>query len=55
MFSGIGLSEGPLVGGWLYDTYGGAIPLTINGAILLSTALFIALALGRAPGPATVK
>ncbi len=50
MFSGIGLSVGPLMGGWLYDTYGGAIPFTINGAILLSTALFIALALSRGPG-----
>ncbi len=50
MFSGIGLSVGPLMGGWLYDTYGGAIPFTINGAILLSTALFIALALTRRQG-----
>ncbi len=50
MFSGIGLSVGPLVGGWLYDTYDGAIPFTINGAILLSTALFIALALSRSQG-----
>ncbi len=49
MFSGIGLSAGPLMGGWLYDTYGGAIPFTIHGAVLLSTALFIALALGRGP------
>ncbi len=47
MSSGIGLSVGPLMGGWLYDTYGGAIPFTLNGAVLLSTALFIALALGR--------
>jgi MFS family permease len=47
MFEGLGLSMGPLLGGWLYDTYGGAIPFTINGAILLSTALFIALALSR--------
>ncbi len=47
MFSGLGLSVGPLVGGWLYDTQGGASPFIINGAILLSTAIFIALALGR--------
>ena len=54
MSSGIGLSLGPLVGGWLYDTYGGAIPFTINGALLLSTAVFIALALGRGQVPRRV-
>ena len=50
MFEGIGLSVGPLMGGWLYDIYGGAVPFTINGAILLSTALFIALGLSRSMG-----
>ncbi len=55
MFSGIGLSVGPLMGGWLYDTYGGATTVIINGAILLLTALFVALALGRGQAPEHVK
>lgn len=41
MAASIGASIGPLLGGWLYDTYGHAVPFYLNGIILLANALFV--------------
>ncbi len=33
--SSLGASLGPLIGGWLYDSYGHVVPFELNGVILL--------------------
>ena len=39
--SSLGAAIGPLVGGWLYDSFGHVIPFYLNGIILLSDALLV--------------
>lgn len=39
--SSLGAVIGPLIGGWLYDSFGHAIPFYLNGIILLSDALLV--------------
>lgn len=41
MFSG--MTAGPLLGGWLYESIGKAIPFYINGMVLLATGILIFL------------
>lgn len=43
----LGATIGPLLGGWLYDTVGQAIPFYINGMVLLVSAIWAVLALRR--------
>jgi predicted MFS family arabinose efflux permease len=42
---GIGMSLGPLLGGWIYDNVGQDIPFFINGALLLLAAVWAGLTL----------
>lgn len=39
----LGAAIGPLLGGWLYDSFGHAIPFYINGYILLIDAILVML------------
>ena len=39
--SSLGAVIGPLIGGWLYDSFGHAIPFYLNGIILLCDALLV--------------
>lgn len=41
--SSLGAVIGPLVGGWLYDSFGHAIPFYLNGIILLFDALLVVI------------
>jgi len=41
----LGATFGPLVGGWLYDSVGQAVPFYINGIVLLLGALWVLVAL----------
>lgn len=43
----LGASIGPLLGGWLYDNVGGAVPFYLNGVVLLASAVWVLLALRR--------
>ncbi len=52
--SGLGFTVGPLIGGWLYDSAGHAIPFYANGIILFVGAALVLWLLGRRPKqPAT--
>lgn len=44
---GLGFVIGPLLGGWLYDAAGHAVPFYLNGTVLLLAALLAWLLLGR--------
>ena len=47
-FSGnIGATFGPLLGGWLYDQVGQAVPFYLNGVILFLSATWVILRLGQ--------
>jgi MFS family permease len=48
--SGLGLTIGPLVGGWLYDTAGHALPFYVNGIVLFIGAVLVLWLLGRRTG-----
>ena len=37
----LGASIGPLLGGWLYDSFGYFVPFYLNGAILLLDAVLV--------------
>jgi MFS transporter, DHA1 family, multidrug resistance protein len=39
--SSLGASIGPLLGGWLYDSFGPAIPFYLNGVILLINSVLV--------------
>lgn len=43
----LGAAIGPLAGGWLYDSFGHPVPFYLNGAVLLLSAVYIVLVLGR--------
>ena len=47
--SGLGLILGPLLGGWLYDSAGHAVPFYVNGITLFIGALLTFLLLGGTP------
>jgi MFS family permease len=47
---GLGASLGPLLGGWLYDTAGRTTPFTLNGVVLLGSAIWVLVML-RQPRP----
>ncbi len=47
--SGLGFTVGPLIGGWLYDAAGHAVPFYVNGVILFLGAALVLLLLGRCP------
>lgn len=47
---GLGATIGPLLGGWLYDNAGQAVPFYLNGVVLLFSAVWVLLAL-RGPTP----
>ena len=42
---GLGATIGPLLGGWLYDEVGQAVPFYVNGAVLLLSAVWVIVAL----------
>jgi MFS transporter, DHA1 family, multidrug resistance protein len=44
--SGLGLILGPLLGGWLYDAAGHAVPFYINGCLLFVGAALVLWLLG---------
>ncbi len=39
--SGLGLTLGPLIGGWLYDAAGHAVPFYVNGLLLVLGAILV--------------
>lgn len=41
----LGMTVGPLIGGWLYDSVGQAVPFYINGVVLLFGAVWVLVAL----------
>lgn len=45
----LGALFGPLLGGWLYDSLGQAVPFYMNGILLLASAAWIFLFLRQAP------
>ncbi len=45
--SGLGLTLGPLIGGWLYDAAGHPIPFYVNGVLLFMGAGLVMWLLGR--------
>jgi len=45
--SGLGLTIGPLLGGWLYDTAGHALPFYVNGIVLFAGAGLVLWLLSR--------
>ncbi len=47
--SGLGFTVGPLIGGWLYDAAGHAVPFYANGLILFLGAGLVLWLLGRSP------
>jgi MFS family permease len=47
----LGATVGPLLGGWLYDGFGHAVPFYLNGAVLMTGAILVLLLLWRR-GPA---
>jgi len=44
--SGLGFTLGPLLGGWLYDTAGHALPFYVNGVVLFIGAVLVLWLLG---------
>jgi MFS family permease len=50
---GLGATIGPLLGGWLYDNVGGAVPFYLNGVMLLVSAVWVLLMLRRPIGKQT--
>ena len=49
----LGSAVGPLVGGWVYDTYGHTVPFVLTGVILLASLGWVALLLrGQSVGGA---
>ena len=42
---GLGATIGPLLGGWLYDNAGRAVPFYLNGVVLLVSAVWVLLML----------
>jgi MFS family permease len=52
--SGVGFTLGPLIGGWLYDKAGHAIPFYINGILLFVGAGLVLWLLGRRPQKSVV-
>ncbi len=49
--SGLGLTVGPLIGGWLYDSAGHAVPFIVTGGILFLGAALVLLLLRRPQQP----
>ena len=49
--SGLGFTLGPLIGGWLYDSAGHAVPFFANGILLFLGAALVLLLLGRRSKP----
>jgi MFS transporter, DHA1 family, multidrug resistance protein len=45
--SSFGAAVGPLIGGWLYDHSGHALPFLINGAVLLFSTLWVLILFRR--------
>jgi MFS family permease len=43
----MGSAVGPLLGGWLYDTFAPTTPFYVNGALLLGNAVWVVLLFGR--------
>jgi MFS family permease len=43
----LGATVGPLLGGWLYDGFGHAVPFYLNGAVLIAGAILVLLLLWR--------
>ncbi len=46
-FGNIGATFGPLLGGWLYDQVGQAVPFYLNGVILFFCAVWVVVLLGN--------
>lgn len=46
----VGATVGPLLGGWLYDSVGQAVPFYANGVIMLAVTVWVLVALPRRPG-----
>jgi MFS family permease len=53
--SGLGFTVGPLIGGWLYDAAGHAVPFYVNGVILFVGAALVLLLLGRRTRPVAAE
>jgi MFS family permease len=49
LVAGLGATAGPLLGGWVYDAVGHAAPFYVNGGVLLASAVWVLLVLGRRP------
>jgi len=45
----LGAIFGPLLGGWLYDEAGHAVPFYLNGIVLLASAVGVLMLLGKRP------
>ena len=43
----LGSAVGPLLGGWLYDTFAPNTPFYVNGVLLLGNAVWVVLLFGR--------
>ena len=43
----LGAVIGPLLGGWLYDSFGHAVPFYLNGILLMADALLVVALFGR--------
>ena len=46
----LGVTLGPLLGGWLYDAYGARVPFGLNGLVLVLAAGWVLVALRRGEG-----
>lgn len=53
--TGLGFIIGPLVGGWLYDTAGHALPFYVNGILLFVGAVLVLWLLRRTPSAQTAQ
>lgn len=51
--SGLGLTLGPLLGGWLYDSAGHAVPFYVNGCLLFIGAFLVLWLLGGTKAKST--
>jgi len=49
----LGATFGPLIGGWLYDTMGHAVPFYLNGMVLLAGTVAVWVLLGKRPARTT--
>ena len=47
----LGTAVGPLLGGWLYDQAGAALPFYVNAILLVASALWAMMGLRRSPPP----